>query len=232
MCRLPVEIERGDDLAHMKSDRKGVLCLGAVFMSKTISMDFGSSPIEWQATENTDILAGADTLATAIVKADFAKDWFADAHNEVTKETSDLIAAAGARRREIIFSVCALESYILEWTREILLARYGEPELLNKLEKYFPAGQKTPITDKWKDVPKELCRDGLIKDPPDLNGQTWQTFKEQVYEYYRNSLIHASVSRPQKKVTASLAPPTDWKDELGRLSADWAIGIVAELIRA
>jgi hypothetical protein len=173
----------------------------------------------------------SDILATAIVKADFAKDWFDDARNEVTKETSDLIAAAAARRREIIFSVCALESYLLEWTREILLSRYGEAELLNKLEKYFPVGQKTPITDKWKEVPKELLRDGLIKDTPDLRGQTWQTFREQVHEYYRNSLIHASVSRPQKKVTASLAPPADWKAELGRLSAGWAIGIVAALIR-
>jgi hypothetical protein len=52
-----------------------------------------------------------------------------------------------------------------------------------------------------------------------------------VHEYYRNALIHASVSRPQKKVTASPTPPGDWKAELGSLSAGWAIGIVAELIR-
>jgi hypothetical protein len=200
-------------------------------MSKTVTRDFGPLPIEWQASVSTDIIGLSDILATAIVKADFAKDWFDDARNEVTKETSDLIAAAAARRREIIFSVCALESYLLEWAREILLSRYGEAELLNKLSKYFPEGQRKPITHKWKDVPKELCRDGLIKGTPDLSGQTWQTFTEEVHEYYRNALIHASGSRPQKKVTASPTPPGDWKSELGSLSAGWAIGIVAELIR-
>jgi hypothetical protein len=199
-------------------------------MSKTMTSNSGLS-LEWQAAASTQMILLSDQLATEIVMADFAEDWFDDAHNKVTKETSDLNTAAAARRREIIFSVCALESYLLEWTREILFARYGKADLLNKLEKYFPAGKKTPITDKWKDVPKELCRDGLIKEPPDLNGQTWQMFREQVHEYYRNSLIHASVSRPQKKVTASLAPPADWKAELGSLSAGWAIGIVAELIR-
>jgi hypothetical protein len=177
------------------------------------------------------MILSVERLAEIIVKADFAKDWFNDAHNEVTKETSDLIAAAAARRREIIFSVCALESYLLEWTREILLSRVRRGRASQQTKQVFPEGRPKPITDKWKDVPEKLCRDGLIKDTPNLRGQTWQTFKEKVYEYYRNSLIHANVCRPQKKVAASLAPSSDWKAELGTLTAGWAIGIVAQLIR-
>src|ERR1700722_12245320 len=83
----------------------------------------------------------AEWLATSIVMADFARDWFDDARNEATKET------AAARRREIVFAVCALESYLLEWARDILLSKFSAAELLSKLETYFPKGQKHPITD-------------------------------------------------------------------------------------
>jgi hypothetical protein len=167
----------------------------------------------------------AEWLATSIVMADFARDWFDDARNETTKET------VAARRREIVFAVCALESYLLEWARDILLSKFSAAELLSKLERYFPKGQKKSITDKWKDVPKMLHHDGLIKGTPDLSGQTWKAFRDRVHGCYRNSLIHASVSRPQEKVTASSTPPPDWKAELAKLPAGWAIGIVAELMR-
>jgi hypothetical protein len=196
-----------------------------------ITSDTGPSHLEWQATVASDIVTLSDQLMTATVMSNFAEDWFADAHGEVIKDTSNPAAATAARRREIIFAVCALESYLLEWTRDILLSRYSQAELLDRLDKYFPMGRKNPITTKWNTVPKALCEDNLIKDRPDLIGKAWQTFKKDVYEYYRNSLIHASASRPQQKVTASLAPPTDWKAELGTLPAGWAIDIVAELIR-
>jgi hypothetical protein len=126
----------------------------------------------------TDWVMTTEWSATSIVMTDFARDWFDDARNEATKET------AAARRREIVFAVCTLESYLLEWARDIILSRHSAAELLSKLEKYFPKRQKKPITDKWKDVPKALCRDGLIKDTPDLSGQTWQAFKDCVYNHY------------------------------------------------
>jgi hypothetical protein len=189
--------------------------------------------IYWDAVMTTEVLAAVSSTqaistewsATSIVMTDFARDWFDDARHEATKET------AGARRKEIIFAVCTLESYLLEWAREVLLSGHSTAELLSKLEEYFPTNERKPITDKWKDVPKALCRDGLIKGTPDLSGQTWQEFTERVYNYYRNSLIHASVSRPQEKVLASSTPPSDWKAELARLPAGWAIGIVAGLMR-
>jgi hypothetical protein len=173
----------------------------------------------------SDSVMTTEWSATSIVMTDFARDWFDDTRNEATKET------AAARRREIVFAVCTLESYLLEWARDIILSRHSAAELLSKLAKYFPEGQTKPITHKWKVVPKELCRDGLIKDPPDLSGQTWQAFREDVHDYYRHSLIHAIVSRPQEKVTTASTPPSDWKAELARLPAGWAIGIVAKLMR-
>jgi hypothetical protein len=109
------------------------------------------------------MILSVERLAEIIVKADFAKDWFNDAHNEVTKETSDLIAAAAARRREIIFSVCALESYLLEWTREILLSRYGEAELLNKLNRYFPKGDRSRLLISGKTCPRSFAVTGSLR---------------------------------------------------------------------
>ena len=191
---------------------------------KNVSVGYGMQAEALGSVAVTQAIP-AEWLATSIVMADFARDWFDDARNETTKET------AAARRREIVFAVCALESYLLEWARDILLSRFSAAELLSKLERYFPKGQKHPITDKWKDVPKALYHDRLIKGPPDLSGQTWQAFRDRVHGCYRNSLIHASVSRPQEKVTPSSTPPPDWKAELAKLPAGWAIGIVAELMR-
>jgi hypothetical protein len=165
----------------------------------------------------------SDQLVTMIVKANFAKDWFEDAYNEVTKTPY-----AAARRREIIFAVCATESYLFEWARDILISKYPT-EFLNKLTDCFPENSKKPITEKWKDVPKKLWR-GLIEGTPDLRScQTWRTFRE-VYKY-RNALIHAAVSWPKTEVTASLAPARDWKAELGAMGAGQAIEVVAELMR-
>jgi hypothetical protein len=70
---------------------QGVLFLWGSIMSKTVTRDFGLS-LEWQAAVGTDMILSVERLAEIIVKADFANDWFNDAHNEVTKETSDLTA--------------------------------------------------------------------------------------------------------------------------------------------
>jgi hypothetical protein len=198
---------------------------------RTVSSDTGIlSDHLLTVSSDTGILS--DQLSRNIIKSNFAPDWFDDARNEVTKAISDPIAASAARRREIIFAVCTLESYIFEWTRDILLGNYAEEaEWRNKLNKYFPGISNNPITENWKDVPKDLYRLGLIKGTPDLGGQPWQTFREKVYKY-RNALIHAAVSWPKLEVSASPAPARDyWKAELGALSAGWAIEIVAELIR-
>lgn len=186
-----------------------------------------------QHTVTVDMSFNVEWSETAIVMSDFAKDWFEDARNEATRETDNDIAAAAARRREIIFAVCALESYLFEWVRDILLLQAPPVDLLAALYKYFPQRQKKPITEKWKDIPKMLCDDKLIKKVPDLSGQTWKMFKEDLYECRRNNLIHAGASRPKKEVKPYLDPPapsTNWKAELGRFPAGWAVGIVTTLI--
>jgi hypothetical protein len=195
-----------------------------------ISSDTGI-PSDQLSTISSDTSILSDQLSTNLIKSTFAPEWFDDARNEATKAISDPIAASAARRREILFAVCTLESYLFEWTRDILLLKYpDEAEWRAKLNEYFPRTSNNPITDNWKNVPKKLCRLGLIKATPALSGQTWQMFREKVYKY-RNALIHAAVSWPKLEVTSLPPAPDYWKAELGALPAGWAIEIVATLIR-
>jgi hypothetical protein len=204
-----------------------------------VSSDTGIA-LEHLSTINSDGNTLSELLWTDIVRSNFARDWFDDARREATKEIPNHLAASAARRREIIFAVCTLESYFFEWTRDIILRKYTtEIDWKNKLDEYFPQRSATKsisrrsatksIIDSWKDVPKKLYRLGLIKGTPNLGGPTWNTFIK-VYTY-RNALIHAAVSWPKLEVTASLVPALDSKAELGALPAGWAIKIVAELIR-
>jgi hypothetical protein len=207
------------DGVHLLSDKRDqakdtrpiAVCIPVGVESTTGVEALQQTPQEWSANY--------------IVMASFAEDWFVDARDEATRNT------AAARRKEVIFAVCMLESYLFEWARDIILRKYGGAKLLDKLDKYFPKSDWKSLIDKWKDVPKGLCEDGLISSAPDLSGQTWQEFRERVYTQYRHALIHASASRPQPKTLTSPTAPPDWKTELAGLEAGWAVRIVVRLIR-
>src|SRR5437016_1725000 len=79
----------------------------------------------------------------------FAPEWFNDALNEARTGLDHK-----SRRREIIFSVCAAESYLFEWVRDEVLNRN-----FSELKSYFLPGKRRGITEKWKEIPKQLYRD-------------------------------------------------------------------------
>src|SRR5713101_4785635 len=74
----------------------------------------------------------------------FAPDWFEDALTEASRGQDH-----HARRREIIFAVCAVESYLVEWVRDEVLKRQ-----FASLTSYFPSGDRRGITQRWKEVLK------------------------------------------------------------------------------
>lgn len=144
----------------------------------------------------------------------FAPQWFADAQVEAKNGGFD------ARRREIIFSVAAAESYLLEWVRDdVLKQKYDE------IIDYFPARKRRGIKEKWKDIPKELLKKKKIKSSPDLGGETWADFCTLVK--FRNGLLHASASRPESKDGSGPSPSSSQRNEL---SAGWAVKVVRDLI--
>lgn len=148
----------------------------------------------------------------------FAPLWFEDALAE-----SRRIGDPNARRREIIFSVAVVESYLLEWVRDEVLHRD-----FNKLDQYFPPGERRSISEKWKEIPKKLRDEGLINGLPDLSGSTWQQFLSLVK--FRNGLIHAQSSRPETSSLHESQMPLPSIDQLQSLDAGWPVQVIIKLI--
>ena len=150
----------------------------------------------------------------------FAPEWFNDALHE-TRSGAD----HHSRRREVIFAVCAAESYILEWVRDEVLNRDFQ-----KLNNYFPPGRWMTVTDKWKEIPKQLLHDGLIPRVPVLESPGyWGEWLELIE--YRNGLIHARASRPETASLSDKEKPKPSKTSLDDMAAGWPTRVVVELIR-
>lgn len=156
---------------------------------------------------------------TVWLSISLARDWFEDALKEARKGQGH-----DSRRREILFAVCCAESYIFEWVRDEVLNRQ-----FNKLPKYFPPSKKRGVTEKWKDILKQLKFERLIPNRPNFGGQQGVEWKTLVK--YRDGLVHAKASRPQKNSQPEEQKPVPSKIQLDSLEAGWAIQIVIERIR-
>lgn len=165
-----------------------------------------------------DTALGIEGLAPIIWQsANLARPWYEDA----LREAKDL--DRGARRREILFAVAAAETYLFEWVRDDVLHHdYA------RLDDFFPPGSRTPIRDKWKDVPKELLAQKLIMGVPDLNSATWPAFCKLVD--FRSGLIHGSASRPFTSGLPVESMPVPTWQELQALACGWAVGVVFDLV--
>jgi hypothetical protein len=156
---------------------------------------------------------------TVWLSANFAGAWYADAKSEAIG-----VGDTQRRRREITFSVAAVESYLLEWVRDEVLKRD-----FVLLDKYFPPGERRPVTEKWKGVTKAVFSDGLIPSAPSFTGKTWQDFCRLVE--FRNGLIHARASRPQTAGLSEDQMPVPSMEELQTLQPGWAVEVITALIR-
>lgn len=150
-------------------------------------------------------------------KAFFAREWFEDAIKETTSDN------AGARRREILFSVCCAEAYLLEWVRDQILN-----EDFTKMLEYFPPEQKKGITEKWKEIPKALYKNGLIPACPGNSDYKFQNFRKLVS--LRDNLVHAKSSRPSSAVQSKKENPSPTLSDLQRLKPGWAIEVLLVLM--
>jgi len=159
-------------------------------------------------------------IVTAWFTYSFAPEWFADALREAQTGQDH-----HARRREIVFAVCCAESCLLEWVRDEVLKRDFQG-----LNRYFVPGKWQSVVDKWKDIPKQLCDDGLIPAIPNLGETYWEDWRKLVN--YRNGLVHARASRPESGSQGNeKSNPLPTKSDLDRLSAGWAVQVVVTLVR-
>ena len=150
----------------------------------------------------------------------FAPEWFKDALNEARTGQDH-----HSRRREIVFSVCFVESYLFEWVRDEILNRK-----FDELAKYFPdKDRQLSTTDRWKAVIKRLHKDNRIQKVPNFGDSWWRGVRTLVE--YRNGLVHAGASRPETDSLRDDEKPVPSKTTLDQLEAGWAVRVVIELIR-
>jgi hypothetical protein len=158
---------------------------------------------------------------TVWISENFAQDWFADAKNEA-KTGKDY----NSRRREILFATCFLESYVFEWTRQIVQ--------IENINDYFPPTHRSSeglryrrsLKKKWKEVPKELYDDGKISANPQLDLSKLGTLLR-----YRHGLVHAAASRPATDAQPKETKPFPPKKALKQLKPGWALAIAIDLVQ-
>jgi len=168
-------------------------------------------------------LSGAVGTLTSWESYSFAPEWFADASRE-TKDERRGDEYRGARRREILFAVCAAESYVFEWVRDTAL-NYD----FKKLRTYFPADQTWGVKRKLMEIPKKLKEDGLVSGALDCGGQEWIEFRKVVA--YRDGLVHAAASRPKTDGQPENEKPVPEASKLDALPPGWALEIVRVILR-
>lgn len=166
-------------------------------------------------------IASASAVGTPTIwlSYSFAPEWFNDAWTEARTGTDH-----HARRREIIFAVCCAESYLVEWIRDEVLKRD-----FNRLNQFFPPGERRGVAEKWKEVPKALLDAGLIAAVPDLGRSYWQDWLDLVD--LRNGLIHARASCPETNSQPADKKTVPSKGDLDKLTPGWAVKVVAILVR-
>lgn len=158
----------------------------------------------------------------------YAPAWFRDAKTQAEID-GDVDDDDMVKPREIVFAVCAIESYLVEWVRdEVLKSNYRQ------LKKYFPAprnGRYSSIVVRWKGVIERLVADRAIPGKPDFDNQRyWKDFEKLVR--FRNGLVHGRASRPDSNAILDedeRAGPT--VHDLVAMDQGWAVRVVAEVIK-
>jgi len=148
----------------------------------------------------------------------YGPEWFADAAAEART------SGYSARRREILFAVCAAESCLFEWVRDAVLHRD-----FVALADVFPVGAKRGATEKFREIPKQLAQEGRVPAALDCGGAEFAAFARLVE--YRDGLVHASACRPDRTDLPAPQKPVPTKTQLDDLPPGWAFGVVRSLLR-
>ena len=176
------------------------------------------------ASSNITIVPKAVLAATEIliptlwISANFAPIWFAEAVDEARRGVG-----RHPRRREIVFAVCFVESYLFEFVRDVALRGRFED-----LPTYFRQ-ERVGICDRWKRVLKQLKENGKITAIPDFSADTFREFTKLVG--YRDGLVHGGASWPWTSSQGRNEGPVPPLDDLDKLPAGWAVGIVVDLVK-
>jgi hypothetical protein len=151
------------------------------------------------------------------ISASYAPEWFKDAINEaLTGEDRE------STRREIIFAVSFIESYLVEWLRDDIFKD------IRLISKYAPIRKRIGITKKLKNILSDLYSRELIPNEPNFGEHYWQEWTDLVK--YRHGLTHGVASLPDSDSVEKADRPKPSPDELANLPHGWASKTIINLV--
>jgi len=170
------------------------------------------------ALQTTNVNVTPGTGEIRFWKETFAPEWIDEAKREAA------VQGYQARRREIVFAQCFVESYLFEWIRDkVVKGAFG------KIPNYSTKGRG--IRNRWMGAVNKVCQERSIA-PPSWDARYWTDFSRLVC--YRNGLVHGKASWPTliSQPTIRVGPrPEPSKETLEKLPPGWAVEIVVELVR-
>ena len=156
---------------------------------------------------------------TVWISANYAKNWYLDALAEVSD-----VATKDNKRREIVFSVCFLESYIYEWVRnkdiQLLKTFFGD-DAKNSEGKFYSKSLK----EKWKYIPPDMISEFCGDHQKDIDLSDLG-----VLIGYRNGFVHGGASKPSNNDLKPKEQPKPKPEEIDCLKSGWAIRVATKLV--
>ena len=159
-----------------------------------------------------------EIIASPWIYQSFAHEWLKDALNEARHGVG-----INSHRREIVFAVAFAESYLVEWVRDDILKKD-----FNKFNHYLPINKRLSALDKWKEIPKQLCKDNLLRETPNLKATFWVNWAKLIA--YRDEFIHAVTSCPEN-LELLREKEMSKIHEMSKIKSGWATKVVVELVK-
>ncbi len=149
----------------------------------------------------------------------FSEPWFQDARTAALGDHS-----LDDTRREIVASVCFLESYLFEWVRaigfELTLHHFPPERSSDNASRY-----RRDLKQKWKEIPKELFLAKQISCVPNINKTGFNDLLD-----YRHGLVHASASWPFNHSVPESERPKPDPSVFAEIENGWALGIATRMV--
>lgn len=127
--------------------------------------------------------------AAVLVYGDHAKTWWRDARKEVPAASAGNDEIQKAIRLQIVFAVCALETWFVEWVRDDILGSAKSAAVL------FGGVEHQSVDERIKNVAAELHEAEHLQNDPDFTSPDWQDLPGLVD--HRNGLVHGVASLPR-----------------------------------
>jgi hypothetical protein len=149
----------------------------------------------------------------------FAPKWFEDALMETRSPPS-----LDTKRREIVFATCCIETYLVEWTIQII------PRPHETVGEFFPEKDRFKrIGVRYDNVAERLKSKDLIPRLP-IFDKAHRDELDRLFEF-RNALVHGNVSWPIEPSMKVSPPMKVSPQELDEKGLGWAVGVVIKRIK-